>query len=58
MPTTLITDGEIIWDNLKVVGYDNKWLELQIQSQGIDEVKNVLYAEWKENEGIYIVPYS
>ncbi len=58
LPTTLITDGEIIWDNLKVVGYDNKWLELQIQSHGIDEVKNVLYAEWKENEGIYIVPYS
>ncbi|MCY9664436.1 DUF421 domain-containing protein [Paenibacillus alginolyticus] len=58
LPTTLITDGKIIWDNLKAVGFDIKWLKLQIQSHGIDEVKNVLYAEWKENEGIYTVPYS
>nr|WP_096182088.1 DUF421 domain-containing protein [Effusibacillus lacus] len=58
LPTTLITDGEIIWDNLKGVGFDKKWLEMQIQSHGINQVKDVLYAEWKENEGIYIVPYS
>jgi uncharacterized membrane protein YcaP (DUF421 family) len=58
LPTTLITDGEIMWDNLKALGFDKKWLELQIQSRGINQVKDVLYAEWKENEGIYIVPYS
>jgi uncharacterized membrane protein YcaP (DUF421 family) len=58
LPTTLITDGEIIGDNLKAAGFDKKWLELQIQSHGINEVKNVLYAEWKVSEGIYIVPYS
>lgn len=58
LPTTLITDGEIIWDNLKGAGFDKTWLESQIQSHGINQIKNVLYAEWKENEGIYIVPYS
>jgi uncharacterized membrane protein YcaP (DUF421 family) len=58
LPTSLITDGEIIWDNLKAIGLDQQWLEGQILSFGIDKVQHVLYAEWKENEGIYIVPYA
>ncbi len=57
LPITLIMDGEIIWDNIKEIGNDEKWLENQIKSSGVNRIEDVLYAEWKEDEGIYVVKY-
>lgn len=56
LSVTLIADGEILWENLEESGYDEKWLKNQIKMQGVDKIKDVFYAEWKEDEGIYVVP--
>ncbi|QOR67651.1 DUF421 domain-containing protein [Cytobacillus suaedae] len=54
LPITLISDGEIIRDNLKEAGFDESWLKQQIKSFGAKDVKEVLYAEWREGEGLFV----
>lgn len=56
LPVTLISDGEIIWDNLRDSGHNEKWLHNQLNKHNIQDVKQVFYAEWIKEEGIYIVP--
>ncbi len=55
LPITLITDGEVIWDNLKQSGFDEKWLHGQIQVHGAKDIKDVLFAEWKEGESLHVI---
>lgn len=52
----LILDGEIIHNNLKVIGFEEKWLQEQILMYGVQKIEDVFYAEWKQNEGIHVVP--
>jgi len=56
LPVTMISDGEVLWDNLKSSGFEEKWLKDQLHMQGFDHEKQVFYAEWKEDEGMHIVP--
>lgn len=56
LSSSLILDGEILWDNLKECGFDQKWLENQLHMFGINKLEEVFYAEWKEDEGIHVVP--
>lgn len=58
LPTALIIDGELLKDNLEGCGFDEVWLQKQLIINGMDKVKNILYAEWKQDEGLYIVPYK
>ncbi len=58
LPVTFILDGEIIKDNLKDAGFDETWLITQINSQGVSKAKDVMYADWQEDEGIYVLPYK
>ncbi len=57
LPITFIMDGEIIWDNIEEMGFDKQWLEKEIKALGINKIEDVLYAEWKEDEGLYVVKY-
>ncbi|KGP74331.1 DUF421 domain-containing protein [Pontibacillus yanchengensis] len=57
LPRSVITDGEVIWDNLQEVGFDKAWLLEQLKQQQISSPKDVLYAEYKEGEALYVVPY-
>lgn len=50
LPRTIISDGEVIWDNLKEAGLNEEWLEEQLQAQNFSGVKQVLYAEHTEGE--------
>ncbi len=52
---TLILDGEVIKDNLKAIGFEEKWLLSQVHSAGVKGIEDVFYAEWKQDEGIHIV---
>ncbi len=54
LPITLISDGEIVMDNLKEAGFDEQWLKKQIEPFGAKDVKEVLYAEWLEGEGLFV----
>lgn len=55
LPFSLVLDGEILYDNLKVIQYDENWLRNEINKFGLD-VKDVLYAEWKQDEGLHVIP--
>ncbi|OPJ56736.1 YetF domain-containing protein [Alkalithermobacter paradoxus] len=55
LPVALILDGEILFDNLKSCGFDDNWLEKQLKSHKIDNAREVLFAEWKEDEGLFIL---
>ncbi|ERN51607.1 YetF domain-containing protein [Alkalihalophilus marmarensis] len=56
--TTLITDGEIIDDNLKELGFNHDWLMSQLISHGYNRPEDIVYADWLYDDGIYIVPYQ
>ncbi|UOQ43407.1 DUF421 domain-containing protein [Halobacillus salinarum] len=57
LPMTMISDGEVLWDNLEEAGFDEDWLKQQLQFQEITDVKKVLYAEYKEGEQLFVLPF-
>ncbi|MDF0727964.1 DUF421 domain-containing protein [Cytobacillus sp. S13-E01] len=57
LPVTMVSDGEIIYDNLMESGFDEVWLQNQISSFGTTNVKDIMYAEWLEGEGLFIQTY-
>ncbi|MCG8484729.1 MAG: DUF421 domain-containing protein [Clostridia bacterium] len=54
LPFSIISDGEIIKENLGELGFDEKWLKNQLKSHGIENINEVCYAEWLEDEGLHI----
>lgn len=58
LPMSLIMDGEIVYDNLKIVGEDDRWLQTEISRQGFASPKDVLLAEWTENEPLLVQGYE
>jgi uncharacterized membrane protein YcaP (DUF421 family) len=58
LPIALILDGEVIPENLTEVGIDQAWVNNQLSMQGISNIKEVIYAEWKENQPLYVVKYK
>jgi uncharacterized membrane protein YcaP (DUF421 family) len=55
LPVSLILDGELLKKHLEVIGFDEEWLLKQLHRYGINKVEDVLYAEWKKDEGLYAV---
>ncbi|MFX3673858.1 MAG: DUF421 domain-containing protein [Paenisporosarcina sp.] len=56
LPITLISDGEILWDNLAERGFNKEWLYIQLKKYGFKNEKEIFFADWRENEGIHICP--
>ncbi|WP_342743402.1 DUF421 domain-containing protein [Domibacillus antri] len=56
LPTAIIIDGEIIWDNLQDLGFDQKWLSKELKAHGYNDEKAIFFADWKKSEGIHISP--
>jgi uncharacterized membrane protein YcaP (DUF421 family) len=44
LPTLLINDGKLVKENLKELGYDEKWIQDQLLKKGIPEIKDVYAA--------------
>ena len=57
VPVTLIRDGEVLWDELKDLEYDEPWLIMQLSSQNVSHYKEVLIAEWLEGDGLFVQTY-
>lgn len=57
LPTTIISDGEMIYDNLKEKNLTEEWVLQQIQEQGYDKVEDVFYAEYTSGEDLFILPF-
>ncbi len=57
LPIAFVSDGEILKENLKEAGIDEKWLRQQLQVHGCKRVSDCLYAEWKEGEDLHVIKY-
>ncbi len=57
LPFTLIRDGKVIKENLREINQDEHWLRQQLQMNEIYQIEEVLFAEWLEGDGLYVVTY-
>src|SRR5699024_5638032 len=53
--TTLITDGEVLKDNLAEAGLTLEWLEDEIKRQKYRSIKDIFYAEWMKDTKLFIL---
>ncbi|WP_159882835.1 DUF421 domain-containing protein [Paenibacillus puerhi] len=51
----MIKDGQIQGDGLKEIGKDESWLRKEMLEQGFMDPRQVFYAEWTSEDGLYIV---
>lgn len=58
VPVTLIRDGEVLWDEVKDLGFNEEWLKAQLSSQRITEYKSIFLAEWLEDDGLFVQTYQ
>ncbi|GAE28945.1 DUF421 domain-containing protein [Halalkalibacter hemicellulosilyticus] len=56
-PVILILDGEVIQEGLDKLNKDSVWLKKELFQRGIAGTKQVVYAEWLEDEGFEIQTY-
>jgi uncharacterized membrane protein YcaP (DUF421 family) len=58
IPINLIIDGEIVTENLKEAGLDEQWLKRQLAKQKVNDFKDVLFAEWMQDEPLYVIKHE
>ncbi|MGP4042054.1 DUF421 domain-containing protein [Gracilibacillus sp. D59] len=54
VPITLIRDGEVLWDEIIDLGFDESWLKSQLNTYNITDYKDVFIAEWLQGEGLFV----
>ncbi|UOQ92859.1 DUF421 domain-containing protein [Halobacillus shinanisalinarum] len=57
LSSIFISDGEVLWDNLRESGFDESWLETELRNQHISRVDQVLMAEYTPGEQLFVMPY-
>lgn len=57
MPVSVIMDGEIIYDNLKMIEHDEEWLLKEISNKGYSSSKEILFGEWTDGEELLLQGY-
>ncbi|SET16027.1 Uncharacterized membrane protein YcaP, DUF421 family [Oceanobacillus limi] len=57
LSTTLINDGEILYDNLEESKLTEEWLLDEIVKQGYTRVQDIFYAEYTKGKKLLILPY-
>ncbi|MFD2045371.1 DUF421 domain-containing protein [Ornithinibacillus salinisoli] len=57
LATTLINDGEIIYDNLQELDLTEEWLLEEMVKQGYTHVKDVFYAEYTKGNKLFLLPF-
>jgi uncharacterized membrane protein YcaP (DUF421 family) len=57
MPISVILDGEIIYDNLKMIAVDEEWLMNEIHKKGFSSANDVLLGEWQDGEDLLLQGY-
>ncbi|HEY8363970.1 MAG TPA: DUF421 domain-containing protein [Haloplasmataceae bacterium] len=53
----IIIEGKIIEDNLKYTQHSRDWVIKKLQEKQIINLNQILYAEWNNNDEIYIQEY-
>jgi uncharacterized membrane protein YcaP (DUF421 family) len=54
VPTELVMDGEILFQNLQQNNLDEKWLIQQLQGQGVQDLSQVDYAVLRSDGSLYV----
>lgn len=54
LPVNLINDGEIIANNLAVIGKDDVWLKEQLKKQNASDISAIFSCEYTKNEPLAI----
>jgi uncharacterized membrane protein YcaP (DUF421 family) len=57
-PISVILDGEIIYDNLKMIDKDEKWLMAELKKKGYISHKDILFGEWEDGEDLLLQGYQ
>ncbi|WP_373895712.1 YetF domain-containing protein [Virgibacillus sp. CBA3643] len=57
LATSLINDGEIIYDNLKEKNLTEEWLLEQLKEQDFNTVEEVFYAEYIKDKKLFVLPF-
>jgi uncharacterized membrane protein YcaP (DUF421 family) len=56
--TELIIDGNVIEKNLVELQLDRSWLTKKLNDEGINDVKEVFYAQLQTNGNLYVDKYE
>ncbi len=57
LPISVILDGEVLYDNLKIMQRNKSWLMQQLHQQGVYSPQEVLFSEWQEGEPLFVQTY-
>ncbi len=55
LPTLLLSDGVILNQSLKGICKNESWLKKELKKQGFVNIDNILFAEWREEDGFYVI---
>lgn len=58
LPFTLISDGELIKDNVKEAGLTEDWVYDEIKRQNYNKIEDVFYAEYTEGQKLFLLPFK
>lgn len=58
VPVTLIRDGEVLWDEIADLGFNESWLNSKLNSKNITDYEDVFIAEWLEGDGLFVQPFQ
>ncbi|MFC7062822.1 DUF421 domain-containing protein [Halobacillus seohaensis] len=58
LPRVLISDGEVLWDNLNELGYDKNWLIAELHTQNYDDIEDVFIGEYTPGEQLFVMGYG
>jgi uncharacterized membrane protein YcaP (DUF421 family) len=55
LPIAIIRDGELMSENFRAINKDEQWLNSELKMKGIERLEDVLFAEWLEGDGLFVV---
>ncbi|WP_342769359.1 DUF421 domain-containing protein [Aquisalibacillus elongatus] len=56
LPISVISDGELLPENIQEIEWDEQQVLEEISNQGL-QLNEVMYAEYNKEEGLYVLPY-
>jgi uncharacterized membrane protein YcaP (DUF421 family) len=57
LSATLITDGEMLRDNLQELHLSIDWLYDELKKQGYEKPEDIFYAEYIKDKPLYLLPF-
>lgn len=58
MTLLLVDEGKIKNKVLQTNNLDDSWLRKKLQEEGYTNLKEIIYAEWSQEKGFYVITYA